>query len=310
MALAACTAFVAARLSPSIEVVAATVDHGWHSDSRAVADRVGQLCADWSIEHCVLKMPHQGTVSAARSVGGLEAAAREDRYRLLHELCHQREAAAILVGHTRDDQAETVLMGLARGSGLRSLAGMDDIRGLVYRPFLDLSRRDTQEICHDLDIPVWEDPANHDRRFLRVRTRHEALPAVSAAFGQDVTLPLARTATLVRQDLHFLEGQAEAALDQALVRHTEGSELGQACQRVVLRLNVRVLETLHPAILGRVLQGAAKRAGCDAAALGSRHVDAVARLVGQWRGQGPTQLPGKVEVARRNGQLEFRQLID
>lgn len=315
MALAASAAFVAARVNPEIQLVAATVDHGWHAKSGEIARRTGQLCAEWGIEHYVLT-PHPGPVTdtseAVSQGGGLEAVAREDRYRLLHELGRQRDADAILVGHTRDDQAETVLMGLARGSGLRSLAGMDEIRGLVCRPFLDLARQDTQQICSDLSIPTWQDPANQDRRFLRVRTRHEAVPAVSAAFGQDVTVPLARTARLVRQDLHCLEELAQKALDQATAWNGDAVRSDRDPtdrQGVVLSLDIDTLATLHPAILGRVVQSAAKRAGCDAAALGSRHVDAVSKLVAQWRGQGPAQLPGKVEVARAGKKLEFRQLV-
>lgn len=299
MALLASIVFVAARVDSPCRVIAATVDHGWHDKSTQVAERAGRVCQKLAVEHHILKAP-VATKSATSVSGGLEAHARSVRYELLRQLCDEMSSGALFIGHTRDDQAETVLMGLARGSGLRSLAGMEPDRGLVRRPFLSLSRDQTHAVCRDLGIDVWHDPANADPRFLRVRTRTVAIPVLSETFGQDVSVPLARTATLVRQDLECLDELADVLYRQAR------TEAGSSTTCVAL--DVKLLATAHNALLSRVVRLAALDADCPQAALGSRHIDAVVQLVTHWRGQGAIQIPGKVEVKRNKGLLLFAPL--
>lgn len=298
IALVASLAFEAARTTPTCRVIAATVDHHWHPESTQVAQQVGQICGDLGVEHHILAAP---TDQPQAPSGGLEAHARNIRYALLEQLCNKTSATALFVGHTRNDQAETVLMGLARGSGLRSLAGMEPRRGLLRRPFLALSRHQTHTVCHDLNLPTWHDPANTDPRFLRVRTRRAAIPTLSEAFSQDVTIPLARTATLVRQDLDCLD-QIAADLYHQVRTTTPASQTTPADH---IAITIKPLATAHIAILSRVVRLAAIDAGCPPAALGSRHIDAAVRLITHWKGQGATQLPGSVDAYREDSLLLF-----
>jgi tRNA(Ile)-lysidine synthase len=190
----------------------------------------------------------------------------------------------VLLGHTLDDQAETVLLGLARGSGARSLAGMPPRRGRYARPFLDLPRATTVRACAVLGLAPWDDPANADPRHARNRARHRALPALEEALGPGVTDALARTARLLRADADLLDGLAAAAY----------AETG---------LDARRLADLPAALRSRVLLTAARDAG--AVDLGAGHVAAMDALVTDWHGQGPVDLPGGLALVRRCDTLAF-----
>lgn len=283
MALASATAFVAPRLGLTAGLV--TVDHGLQSGSASRAARV----AEWGTS-IGLSPSEVSTVDTVGRPGGPEAAAREARYEAL--VCFARKHdAVVLLGHTRDDQAETVLLALARGAGPRGLAGMPERRTLdgvtFLRPFLSLSRKETVDACAVLGLSTWDDPHNADPAYTRSRLR-AALPLLAEILGPDVVPNLARTARLVAEDL--------AALD-ALAATIEVSET----------LDVSRVAGLPAALRTRVLRAFALRLGTPAGALSSRHIDALDRLVTGWRGQGPVALPGGIEVTRSQGTLSAQR---
>ncbi|NUS10495.1 MAG: tRNA lysidine(34) synthetase TilS, partial [Streptomyces sp.] len=226
--------------------------------------------------------------------GGPEDAARDARYAALDAAADRFGAAAVLLGHTRDDQAETVLLGLARGSGIRSLSGMAAVSGVggrYRRPFLLLDRDTVRQGCLAQGITVWEDPHNHDPAYTRSRVRHEALPVLEKSLGKGVVEALARTAQLSRDDADALDQWAADA--QADAAGDDGS------------LDVRRLSTLPAAVRRRVLRRSAIAAGSPPGFLFARHIEEVDRLVTGWHGQKALNLPGGVAVQRANGRLFF-----
>ncbi|MFC5907038.1 tRNA lysidine(34) synthetase TilS, partial [Streptacidiphilus monticola] len=224
--------------------------------------------------------------------GGPEAAARDARYAALDRAAERYGASAVLLGHTRDDQAETVLLGLARGSGTRSLSGMPAQTGRYRRPFLELDRSTTRQACAVLDLPVWDDPHNSDPAYARSRVRHEVLPVLEKHLGGGVVDALARTARLFRDDADALD--AWAARAEAHATHPDG-------------LDVPALADLPPAVRRRVLRRAALAAGCPGGDLFARHLEAMDLLVTGYRGQGPVHLPGGILLRRQGKRLTFRQ---
>ncbi|WP_327068316.1 tRNA lysidine(34) synthetase TilS [Kitasatospora sp. NBC_01302] len=297
MALAIATAFEAPKLG--LRVGAVTVDHGLQSGSaeraRQVAERLRALGLD-PVEAVPVRVGRQG---------GPESAARDARYAALDEAADRHQALAVFLGHTRDDQAETVLLGLARGSGARSLAGMPAQKGRYRRPLLDLDRAATRQACAAQSIPVWDDPHNLDPAYTRARVRHEVLPVLEKHLGHGVVEALARTARLFRDDADALDQWAGRA-EQELYRPEQGPDRS-AGQGV---LPVAALAELPAAVRRRVLRRAALRTGSPAGDLFARHLETVDLLVTGWRGQGPLQLPGGVEVTRRCGNLVFRRQDD
>jgi tRNA(Ile)-lysidine synthase len=207
----------------------------------------------------------------------------------MDEAARRLGAVAVLLGHTRDDQAETVLLGLARGSGARSLAGMASRSGCYRRPLLALDRVTVRAAAQGL--PVWEDPHNADPAFTRARVRHEALPALEAALGPGVAAALGRTADLLRDDADALDAWAEDC--RARLTGADGE------------LPVAGLRDLPAAVRSRVVRGALLAAGTPAGDLRRDHVADVVRLVTHWHGQGPLHLPGGVRVHRSCGTLHL-----
>ncbi|QCX78263.1 tRNA(Ile)-lysidine synthase [Streptomyces sp. YIM 121038] len=288
MALASALAFEAPKLG--IRAGAVTVDHGLQagSDLRA-AEVVARMTA------LGLDPVESLAVSVGRG-GGPEAAARDARYAALDAVADRHGAAAVLLGHTRDDQAETVLLGLARGSGIRSLSGMAAVsgrRGRYRRPFLHIDRQTARKACMVQSLPVWDDPHNADPAYTRSRLRHEGLPALEKALGKGVVEALARTAQLSRDDADALD--AWAAQAETSVRDANG------------RLECAKLYALPPAVRRRIVRRAAIDAGAPAGALFARHIEEVDRLITGWRGQGAINLPGKVVAQRQGGRLVIRQ---
>jgi tRNA(Ile)-lysidine synthase len=281
LALAAAAAFVAPREGLSAGLV--TVDHGLQEGS---AERAAAV-ASWATS-AGLAPVEVATVTVSR-VGGPEAAARDARYEALVAAATRLGATAVLLGHTRDDQAETVLLALARGSGPRGMAGMPvrrDVDGVaLLRPLLDVSREQTRKACAALGLSPWDDPHNTDPAYARARVRSTALPALVEALGAGVVDNLARTARLLAADAAALDEMAGAALDRA--RRPDGA------------LDVAELVRLPDAVRTRVLHAWARERGAPPAALSHRHVAALDALVTAWRGQGPVHLPGGLPVARR-----------
>ncbi|TDD46889.1 tRNA lysidine(34) synthetase TilS [Nonomuraea terrae] len=289
LALAAALGFVAPRMSLRAGLL--TVDHRLQAGSAGRAATVAEIGArDLGLD------PAEVLTVTVGAAGGPEAAAREARYAALAEAADRLGAAAVLLGHTRDDQAETVLLGLARGSGPRSLSGMAAVTGRYRRPFLDLSRATTVAACAALGLDPWDDPHNDDPRYTRVRVRRRVLPVLEAELGPGVAEALARTARLAREDADALDEWAESAYQNCAL-----SDIGEAGKPV--ELSVAALERLPDAVRRRVLRRAAIAAGAQSGALFATHVLSVDRLITSWHGQKAVDLPGGLTAVRRYGTL-------
>jgi len=265
-------------------VLGATVDHGLQEGS---ADRAAALVARMAA------MGADETLSARVHVEGAglgpEAAARRARYAVLEEVAERFDAAAVLLGHTRDDQAETVLLGLTRGSGGRSLAGMRRSYDRFVRPLLDVGRADTVTACLVEGLETWADPHNEDPAYTRVRVRHTVLPLLEEQLGPGIAVTLARTADQLRADMDLLDDLSEAAY--ADLRATDGE------------LPVADLAAQPAPVRRRVLRLAALDAGAPASELFYEHVLAMDALLTDWRGQRWVDLPGPVRCTRVDGRL-------
>lgn len=277
LALALGARWAASRCDAEVRCV--IIDHGLQPSSGEVARRVVDLLTS---EGMVAES--QRVTIAAGARGGPEAAAREARLEALAS-----DGTPVLLGHTLDDQAESVLLGLLRGSGNRSLAGMARERRPFLRPLLDLRRATTVAACDQWGVHVWEDPHNVDDRFRRVRARRH-LEELSSALGQDVAPALARSATLARMDADLLD---ELATDAAL-----GIDLGGD-------LPVGAVSELPDALRLRVLRNWLSNSGTPLTSMA--HVMAVDALITSWRGQGPVDLPGC--QVQRHGTTLYRRVL-
>jgi tRNA(Ile)-lysidine synthase len=300
LALAGALAFVAPRAG--LRGGAVTVDHGLQEGSAERAADVAELLGKLGLDPVrAVTVTVTGQAGQARPAGP-EAAAREARYQALDRTAREHQAAAILLGHTLDDQAETVLLGLARGSGARSLAGMPAQRDPYRRPLLGLRRATTAAACADLGLQPWQDPHNRDFRFARARVRHQALPALEEALGPGVAEALARTAGQLRADAEYLDDLAFAESGRMGARM--GAELREPGSDPD-GLDASRLQALPAAIRTRVLRDAAIMAGCPPGALTAGHIEQIDALVTGWRGQRGVDLPGRVQARRRDGKVWF-----
>lgn len=288
LALAGALAFEAARSGHQAGGV--TVDHGLQDGSAERAAEVVRVMGELGLE------PAEALTVTVGEAGGVEAAARTARYAALDEAAARHRATAVLLGHTLDDQAETVLLGLARGSGARSLAGMRAVSGRYHRPLLELGRDQVRRACLAMGLRPWDDPHNLDSAYARVRVRHDVLPVLRKALGPGVAEALARTARMLGDDADALDDWAARASEEATV-----------ADEAQVALDVRKLEELPRAVRTRVLHRAALAAGCPAGTLAAVHVEAVDALVTAWRGQSHADLPGRVRVWRRYEKLLFGQ---
>lgn len=320
LALLAATVFEVHKIPA--RVVGVTVDHGLQHGSADHTERVVTQMAGLGVDETA-----SIRVTVDPGPGGVEAGAREARYAALSQLAEQFEAELVLLGHTLDDQAETVLLGLARGSGGRSLMGMR--RGfrrdegpyswmehnrrevqtpegvqierlgsprprrstLFLRPLLDLTRAQTEAACRAEGVTWWVDPHNSDPRFTRSRIRHSVMPMLERELGPGVAAALARTADLLREDVTSLDDRAEYVLQA--VRVGDG-------------LDTSALEPLDPATQHRVIRMACIQAGALPSELTRDHVLAVAEIVYGVRDARQIQLPGHVTAYREGTVLRFR----
>src|SRR5580658_4968400 len=295
LAVAAALAFVAPRAD--LRAGGVTVDHGLQPGSAERAADVAVVLGRLGLDPV-----RAVTVTVPPSGGGPEAAARAARYQALDAVAEQTGAAAVLLGHTLDDQAETVLLGLARGSGGRALAGMPARRGRYRRPLLAVRRAATGAACAELGLEPWQDPHNSDFRFARARVRHQALPALEEALGPGVAEALARTAGQLRADAEYLDDLAFAESGRMGARM--GAELREPGSDPD-GLDASRLQALPAAIRTRVLRDAAIMAGCPPGALTAGHIEQIDALVTGWRGQRGVDLPGRVQARRRDGKVWF-----
>jgi tRNA(Ile)-lysidine synthase len=269
LALAAATAHVAQRLD--LRVHGLVVDHGLQAGSAEVAQRAAAQCRELGLSAEVVPVTVTGD-------GGPEAAARRARYAALRPA-----DGLVLLGHTRDDQAETVLLGLGRGSGPRSIAGMRPLDPPWGRPFLSVPRVTTAAACAALGLTPWSDPHNADPAFTRVRLRTEVLPLLEDVLQGGVTAALARTAAQLRDDNDALDALAEAF---------EGDPA-----------DVTAVEVLPAALRRRVIRRWLLASGTPE--LSDSHVRSVDALVAEWRGQGGVWLPGGLVARRAHGRLNL-----
>jgi tRNA(Ile)-lysidine synthase len=257
------------------------VDHGLQEGSAEVASQAAAQLGQLGCDHAGILTP------VVRGPGGLEAAARKARYAALRSALPAPDAL-VLLGHTRDDQAETVLLGLGRGSGPRSIAGMRPLDPPWARPLLDLPRTATAQACAALGLRPWSDPHNSDPRFTRVRLRNEVLPLLEDVLQGGVAHALARTAVQLRED-----GEALDALAGELL----------ACSRNADQLDCAMLAEVHPAVRRRVLRR--WLLDCGVRELTDLQIRAVDALAGSWKGQGGVWLAGGAVARRVQGCLRL-----
>jgi tRNA(Ile)-lysidine synthase len=284
LALAAATAFEAARAH--IRAGAVIVDHGLQPGSADVAARAAQQARALGLDPVIVKTVDVGTA------GGPEAAARDARYEALAEAAQETGAIAVLLGHTLDDQAESVLLGLARGSGLGSIKGMASESGLYLRPLLTVARATTVQFCVDSGLQPWDDPHNDDESFTRVRVRRIVLPMLERELGPGFAEALARTADLAREDTEALDRFASDQLEE-LADHAEAG----------ISLAARALQHNPPALRQRIIRATVLAE--FGVSLSRAQTLEVSRLVTDWRGQAAIALPG-ISVERVGGLLHFR----
>lgn len=300
MALAAVARIVCAAWGFGCGAV--VVDHGLQDGSDAVAQAAADRCRTLGLAPVAVRR-----VQVAGDAGqGVEAAAREARYAALAHEAARLGAAAVLLAHTRDDQAETVLLGLLRSGGLDAVAGMPPRavhHGVVFlRPLLDLTRQDTTGICRSLGLDWWDDPTNGPdaaaddgplpRDYpLRSRVRHDLVPFLADFAGTDVTCRLAEGARLAQRDRDCLDALADAAGERAVALAAEpaGGPSGLLRPGDLAAIDARSLQAEHPAIRTRVIARALAAAGI---ASNARQVVAIDRLIADWHGQGGVALPG------------------
>ena len=310
--LALLGAAVRVAVEQGLVCAAVVVDHALQEGSAEVARQAAEQAR-------ILGCPDVAVVRVAvprgSGTGGLEAAARAARYEALRRTAGDPPAAAVLLGHTRDDQAETVLLGLARGSGTRSLAGMAPCSGIFRRPLLDLPREvvvaaAAEEAGEDPRLAPWSDPHNADPAFARVRVRREVLPALEAALGPGVPEALARTARLAREDADALDAWADRAwADHVLPVLAEPVGTAQAVPS--LAVPVAVLrgagpEPFPPAVTSRLVRRLLREGGCPAGALTAEHVRRVVELLERPPGPADVALPGGRHARREGADLVVR----
>lgn len=284
LALAAATAFEASRAG--LRAGAVIVDHGLQAGSAATAAAAARQAEELGLDP-VLVLP----VRVTDAGDGPEAAARAARYAAFEAALADTGAATLLLGHTLDDQAETVLLGLARGSGARSLQGMAAISGPYRRPLLGIRRAQTRQACLDAGLHAWTDPQNSDPRYARVRVRDRVLPILENELGPGIADALARTAETLREDADALDALVPALVEGSV----RPAETG-------IGLSALVLADHPPALAHRIIRQVAETE--FGVTLERSHTLAVARLVTHWHGQKALDLPG-VRVERLGGTLVF-----
>ncbi|WP_237221722.1 tRNA lysidine(34) synthetase TilS [Rothia nasimurium] len=291
-----------------VRVGAVVVDHQLQDGSAQVADETAQVLQGLGLAPVLVQK-----VTVDEGKEGPEMAARTARYGAFAKALAETGADVVALGHTLDDQAETVLLGLARGSGTRSLAGMPVERienhpagpVRVIRPLLALRRSEIEEICADAGLSPWYDPTNADQSLMRARVRHSVLPYLEEHLGGGVAVSLARTATIAGADADYLAGQAQAALASVLIRADELAPAAPALAASVgvqdltgaILLDRATLAGMHPALRTRVLALALEQAGGTAS--GFERLAALDTFICDHGTAGPLQLPGHVSAYRR-----------
>jgi tRNA(Ile)-lysidine synthase len=267
----------------ALRPIAVTIDHQLQSTSAEVAARTSDQLRGFGYSEVKIEK-----VVVSRE-SGVEAGARDARYKALSDLADKLKAKKVFLGHTRDDQAETVLLGLARGSGTRSLSGMAVENGIYIRPLLAITREQSVKACKEIGVDYWSDPHNINPEFSRVRVRREVLPVMEEKIGPGIAAALARSAALLRDDADALDAIAAQAISSL--------DLSD--------LDCELLSELPRAIRSRILRMAIYAAGAPSGSISADHVTAIEALVTSWHGQGALNLPGGVKVERISGRLSL-----
>ena len=278
LALAAASVFEGARIG--VLVGAVIVEHGLQPETKAVAEATAKTLTELGASPVVVR----SVKVAAKKSGGPEAAARAARYAALDAAAEEFDAKFVMLAHTLNDQAETVLLGLARGSGNRSLNGMAEVNGRYLRPLLAIERVTTVAFCEDSGLTPWQDPQNSDSKFARVRARHNVMPILEAELGPGIAQSLARTAEQLREDETALAELAEVFFAQFASTKSTSIDIAldafkSAPLAVRHRVVAKALQILQAPEFARV------------------HIRAIDALVDDWHGQKPLTLPG-VRVER------------
>lgn len=267
----------------SLRAIAITIDHQLQENSHLQAEKVSEQLKEMGYVHIyiekVLVVPHSG----------LEADARNVRYEAISKKSEEEKASKVFLGHTANDQAETVLLGLARGSGSRSMSGMAEVNGIYIRPLLSLSREITERACEESNFDYWRDPHNEDSKFSRVKIRREVLPYLEKNLDPGISGALIRSAALLRDD--------GDALDLWAKNEVSALDLED--------LDCLYLATLPRAIRTRILRLAALKAGVTPGTLTFEQIGALDALISRWSGQGEVSLSGGVKVSRISGRLSL-----
>lgn len=287
LALAAATAFEAVRQRrQEWRAGAVIIDHQLQEGSDSVAARAAEQARALGLDPVVVR-----AVSVPQGVNGPEAEARTSRYRALSAVAAETGAAHILTAHTRDDQAEQVLLGIARGSGSRSLAGIPAKRGVILRPFLGVTRVETEAACAAQHLVPWHDPHNRDAAYARVRVRDRILPLMERELGPGIAQALVRTAEQAREDSDAFDGMVDEQIED-IVEHAEAG----------IAVSVAALEANPLALRHRLIRRVAEAEfGSD---LSREHTLMIAALVTDWKGQGTINVPG-IAVTRSRGRMLF-----
>ena len=267
----------------AIRTSAVTIDHQLQENSGQQAENVSQQLHEMGYTKVFIEKVEVNTES------GIEAGARNARYQAITELAEKEKVTKVLLGHTRDDQAETVLLGLARGSGTRSMSGMAFDTGLFVRPLLSITRQQTEKACAEVNLKMWNDPHNLNTEFSRVKVRLHVLPVMEENLGPGISAALARSASLLRDDADALDDIAQKEVAQLNLSDLD-------CEK---------LSALPRAIRTRILRTALYYSGAPSGSISADHVASVEALVTSWRGQGALSLPGGVKVERISGRLSL-----
>ncbi|MFR4214999.1 MAG: tRNA lysidine(34) synthetase TilS [Bifidobacterium longum] len=317
MALAAVSHIVCTSMG--VRCGAVIVDHGLQAGSERVASEAADRCRALGLGPVIMR---NATVQARGE--GLEAAARQARYNELCAAARESGAIAVLLAHTMDDQAETVLIGLLRSRGVDALAGMPQVftrSGVTFaRPLLTLTRDETTGLCEDLGVEYWDDPTNGDAVDgelpddypLRSRVRHDLLPAIERFAGFNVTRHFAESAQLARMDKEYLDQRSDevmveavTAVDRPASSAAVSTDTPRACAAddtndsghgIGLMIGVKRIAREPEAIRLRVIAHALSQAGVNASAA---QIAAIDRLVVDWHGQGGVSLPRGYSANRK-----------
>ena len=263
------------------KVIPVVVDHGLQPNSDQITAKVVAQLKTIGYKRV------ETAVAQVIVTDGLEASARRARYKVFHQFIDSYQPKYFLLAHTLNDQAETALLGLARGSGARSLSGMATQNNLFVRPLLKITRQMSESACAEAGIDFWSDPHNQDLKFARVRVRKNVLPTLEENLGPGITEALVRTADLLRDDADALDGFANEFFAQVDSKNLE----------------INDLERLPKAIRSRVLRLAIYQAGAPSGSLTAEHIEAAEALISNWHGQKEVSLPGNVKLLRNSGRI-------